>query len=131
MDLQYQFVLPKETSYKGLKEILAVISDSRRGSFLAVLKLCGKANNNWLSFPMKGYSLALDFKMEEGVFELLNKLDEIVVKHKGRIYLTKDSRVSKKIFEKGYPYIDNFREYRNKHRMSGKFESLQSKRIAI
>ncbi len=128
---QYQFILPKETSYKGLKEILSAISKSGKGSFLAVLKLYGKANDNWLSFPMEGYSLALDFKIEKGLFDLLDKLDEIVVKHKGRIYLTKDVRVSKEIFEKGYPQIETFRQYRKENKMDSKFQSLQSKRVGI
>ncbi len=52
---QYQFILPKETSYEGLEEILTAISKSGKGSFLAVLKLYGKANENWLSFPIEGY----------------------------------------------------------------------------
>jgi hypothetical protein len=69
---------------------LTTISDSGKGSFLAVLKLFGKSNDNWLSFPLEGYSLALDFKIEEGLFELLNKLDKIVLKYNGRIYLSKD-----------------------------------------
>ena len=81
---QYQFILPKETSYEGLEEILTAISDSGKGSFLAVLKLYGKANDNWLSFPIEGYSLALDFKIEKGLFELLDSLDEIVLKYKGQ-----------------------------------------------
>lgn len=128
---QYQFILPKETSYKGLEEILTAISNSGKGSFLAVLKLYGKANDNWLSFPMEGYSLALDFKIEKGLFKLLNRLDEIVLKHKGRIYLTKDVRVSKKTFEQGYPHIEKFRQYRKDHKMDEKFQSLQSKRVVI
>ena len=128
---QYQFILPKETSYKGLEEILKTISDSGKGSFLAVLKLYGKANDNWLSFPIEGYSLALDFKIEKGLFELLDKLDEIVVKYKGRIYLTKDVRVNKETFEKGYPQIDTFRAYRKKNKMDKKFQSLQSERVGI
>jgi FAD/FMN-containing dehydrogenase len=128
---QYQFILPKEASYKGLEEILTTISKSGKGSFLAVLKLYGKANDNWLSFPMEGYSLALDFKIERGLFELLDKLDEIVVKYEGRIYLTKDVRVSKKAFEKGYPQIDTFRQYRKENKLDSKFQSLQSKRVGI
>jgi len=128
---QYQFILPKETSYEGLEEILTAISNSGKGSFLAVLKLYGKANDNWLSFPIEGYSLALDFKIEKGLFELLDKLDEIVVKHKGRIYLTKDVRVSKETFEKGYPQIEQFRTYRKENKMDSKFQSLQSKRVGI
>ena len=128
---QYQFILPKEKSYDGLKEILEKISKSGKGSFLAVLRLYGKENENYLSFPMKGYSLALDFKIEKGIFELLNSLDEIVLKYGGRIYLTKDVRVSKESFEKGYPNIEKFRELRKKYAMSEKFVSLQSKRVGI
>ena len=128
---QYQFILPKETSYEGLKEILTAISKSGKGSFLAVLKLYGKANDCWLSFPIEGYSLALDFKIEKGLFELLDKLDEIVLKYKGRIYLTKDVRVSKETFEKGYPQIEKFRTYRKENKMDEKFQSLQSKRVGI
>ena len=128
---QYQFILPKETSYQGLEEILTAISKSGKGSFLAVLKLYGKANDNYLSFPIEGYSLALDFKIEKGLFELLDQLDDIVVKYEGRIYLTKDVRVSKDTFEKGYPHIEAFRQFRKANKMDIKFQSLQSKRVGI
>ena len=129
--IQYQFILPKETSYDGLQEILGFISVSKKGSFLAVLKLYGKANDNWLSFPMEGYSLALDFKIEKGLFKFLDRLDEIVLKYKGRIYLTKDARVSKENFEKGYSQIETFRRFREENKMNKKFNSLQSKRVGI
>lgn len=128
---QYQFILPKENSYEGLEKILETIASSGKGSFLAVLKLYGKENDNWLSFPIEGYSLALDFKIEKGLFELLDKLDEIVVAYNGRIYLTKDVRVSKETFEKGYKNIERFRSYRKTHKLDEKFQSLQSKRVGI
>lgn len=128
---QYQFILPKEKSYEGLEKILETIASSGKGSFLAVLKLYGKANENYLSFPMEGYSLALDFKIEPGLFELLDRLDEIVLEYGGRIYLTKDVRVSKETFEKGYPEIEKFRAFRKENAMSEKFASLQSKRVGI
>jgi len=128
---QYQFILPKETSFIGLEEILKSISNSGKGSFLAVLKLYGKANENYLSFPMEGYSLALDFKIEKGLFELLDELDKIVLKYKGRIYLAKDVSVTKATFEQGYPFINTFRNLREKYKMNKKFNSLQSKRVKI
>jgi len=128
---QYQFILPKQESFEGLKSILNEISNSGKGSFLAVLKLYGKENRNYLSFPLEGYSLALDFKIEKGLFELLDRLDEIVLKHKGRIYLSKDVRVSKEVFEKGYPQINKFREIRKKYKLNEVFSSLQSKRVGI
>ena len=52
---QYQFILPKKDSYDGLFEILSAISNSGKSSFLSVLKLYGKENKNYLSFPMEGY----------------------------------------------------------------------------
>ena len=128
---QYQFILPKQKSYEGLEKILKTIAASGKGSFLAVLKLYGKENSNWLSFPIEGYSLALDFKIEEGLFALLDQLDEIVLEYDGRIYLTKDVRVSKATFEKGYADIEQFRQYRKKYKMDEKFQSLQSKRVGI
>ncbi len=128
---QYQFILPKETSFEGLQEILGKIAHSGKGSFLAVLKLYGKENKNYLSFPIEGYSLALDFKIEDGLFELLDELDKVVVRLGGRIYLTKDVRVSKETFERGYPQIQKFREFRKKNKMSEKFNSLQSKRLSL
>ena len=80
---------------------------------------------------MEGYSLALDFKIEKGLFKLLDRLDTIVVKYGGRIYLTKDVRVSKEVFEQGYPQIEMFRKYRKEQGMDRKFQSLQSKRVGI
>lgn len=128
---QYQFILPKQSSYEGLRAILKAISDSGKGSFLAVLKLYGPANENYLSFPLEGYSLALDFKIEPGLFPLLEQLDQIVVDHGGRIYLAKDARVSKVVFEQGYPDIEKFRELRAQYQMDKTFHSLQSKRLEL
>lgn len=119
--VQYQFVLPKHNSYDGLEKILRRIEASGQGSFLAVLKLFGKANPNAaMSFPMEGYTLALDFKVGEKVFALLNKLDETVEEYGGRIYLAKDARMSAEFFRKSYP--DRIE--------SDYFQSLQSKRLS-
>ncbi|BAO45318.1 FAD-binding oxidoreductase [Thiolapillus brandeum] len=129
--IQYHFVLPKEHGYQGIKEVLNIVAGKGKGSFLAVLKLCGMANDNYLSFPMEGYSLALDFRIEAGLFQMLDELDQIILKYKGRIYLAKDARVRKEVFEKGYPHVDTFRQYRKNNNMIDTFESSQSKRLEI
>lgn len=129
--VQYQFILPLESSFNGLQEILTEISNSGMGSFLAVLKLYGPENNNYLSFPLEGYSLALDFKMKKGLFDLLDRLDQIVLKYSGRIYLAKDARVSKRVFQQGYPKISQFLKIREQYAMNKKFHSLQSKRLGL
>ena len=76
--LQYQFVLPRADGSVGLRHVLERIAASGRGSFLAVLKAFGQGNANLLSFPMAGYTLALDFKAEPAVFRLLDELDRVV-----------------------------------------------------
>lgn len=129
--IQYQFILPKTTSFEGLQTILRTIADSGQGSFLAVLKLHGKANKNWLSFPMEGYSLALDFKIKDSLWPLLKQLDQLVLQYRGRFYLAKDARVSREVFEQGYPYIEKFRQYRQDHHMNQHFNSAQSLRIGL
>ena len=129
--VQYQFILPLETSEQGMQEILERISKSKKGSFLAVLKLYGSENKNYLSFPMEGYSLALDFKVSKGLFDLLEELDQLVLKHNGRIYLAKDARVSKQVFEQGYPRIEQFRQFRKSSGTDQVFQSFQSTRLGI
>ncbi len=119
--VQYQFVLPADTSYDGLTKILKLIEKSGQGSFLAVLKLFGKPNPKAvMSFPMEGYTLALDFKVSPKVFRLLDELDEIVDEYGGRVYLAKDARMSAAFFHKTYSNIVS----------SDKFKSSQSERLA-
>ncbi|MGI9322922.1 MAG: FAD-binding protein [Pseudomonadales bacterium] len=129
--VQYQLVLPKSAGLVGMTAILEKVAASGMGSFLAVLKLFGKANDNYLSFPMEGYTLALDFKMQPGLLELLDELDQIVVAHGGRIYLTKDARMSAEVFRQGYPGLGRFREVRVQYGADKMFHSLQSQRLGI
>ena len=121
---QYQFVIPFENGKQGLVKILTEIADSGCGSFLAVLKTFGEADaiSSPLSFPMSGYTLALDFKINNKVLNLLNDLDKIVMEYGGRLYLAKDVRMTKQTFKE---------TYKNKFSHSEKFNSLQSERLFI
>ncbi len=127
---QYQFVLPKESSREGLDTILGVIAEFGQGSFLAVLKLFGK-QEGLLNFPREGYTLALDFPIRDGLFEVLDRLDAVVLDYGGRHYLTKDARMAKETFHKGYPNAGRFAEIKKRYDPDGKFQSLQSRRLGI
>lgn len=129
--VQYQCVIPKEAGFNGMETILKKIAESKKGSFLAVLKTFGKGNSNYLSFPMEGYTLALDFKLEQGVFELLNQLDEIVADLGGRLYLTKDARMSEAFFKKTYVNWEKFQQVRAECGADKFFKSLQSQRLGL
>lgn len=128
---QYQFVLPKKASFVGLKEILARIASSGLGSFLGVLKLFGPENDNLLSFPLEGYTLAIDFKITKKLFPFLEELDRIVLDHGGRLYLAKDVRMSGETFRKGYPRWKKFSQLRKSYGLHQKLKSLQSERLGV
>jgi len=128
---QYQLVLPKEASYLGLKAVLRRVTDSGLGAFLGVLKLLGPANDNHLSFPLEGYTLALDFKIQKGLFPFLDELDRVVLDWGGRLYLTKDARMRPRVFRQGYPHWEKFAELRERLGLKDKFNSLQSQRLGV
>lgn len=116
--IQYQMVIPKEKGKEGMKKILETIANSGNGSFLAVLKLFGKNNPQaYNSFPIEGYTLALDFKVNSKLKKLVDDLDKIVEEFGGRIYLTKDSMSKSSLTN----YLKNIQ--------NPKFVSLQHKRI--
>jgi len=129
--VQYQFALPRQAGAAGMRAVLAAIADSGRGSFLAVLKAFGAANANHLSFPVEGYTLALDFKVEPAVFALLDHLDRIVLDHGGRLYLAKDARMSIETFRRGYPRWQEFEQVRARWHAHGHFASTQSRRLGL
>lgn len=128
---QYQFVLPKAAGLAGINALLGRIAASKHAPFLAVLKVFGKGNGNYLSFPMEGYTLALDFKLKRGLFQLLDELDEAVIAYGGRIYLAKDARMSEATLKQGYPDWQRFMEVRRHYGADKVFNSLQSQRLGL
>ena len=128
---QYQFVLPKAASREGLTEILSRIGKRNMGSFLSVLKLFGPQDPQYLRFPMEGYTLALDFKITPDLWSFLDELDELVLAYGGRLYLTKDVRMSADFFHRTYPQSEDFKKALRAWDPQQIFQSVQSKRLGI
>jgi FAD/FMN-containing dehydrogenase len=112
---QYQSVIPREVGYDATKAMLHEIEKANEGSFLAVLKTFGdRQSPGMLSFPQPGVTLALDFPNHGGrTLKLFERLDSIVKESKGRIYPAKDARMSRELFEAGYPKLQAFQQYRD------------------
>jgi len=107
---QFQNVVPFENGAAALRELLEVIAGSRRASFLAVLKRLGAARgvSGPLSFPMPGYTLALDFPSGAGIEALYERLVGITLKYGGRVYLAKDALLGAGAFREMYPRWRDF-----------------------
>ena len=129
--IQYQFVVPQASAKESLTAVLREISSQGKGSFLSVLKKMGAENNNYLSFPMAGYTLALDFKVEDSLFPLLDRLDQIVMDGGGRVYLAKDARMKESMFKQTYPRWQQFCQVRQDVDPTSLFGSLQSRRLGL
>lgn len=127
--VQFQCVLPLAASAEGLARLLAVTAAAGLGSFLSVLKLFGPGPGGMLSFPMEGYTLALDFPLSAAVPGLLRRLEAIVCDHGGRLYLAKDALMTPQTFRSGYPELPGFLAERDRVGATGCFSSLQSQRV--
>ncbi len=128
--VQYQCVWPPTESRAGLVEVLEAIARSRRGSFLAVLKKFG-AQDGLLSFPMPGYTLALDFPVTDGLLEFLDSLDVMVLKRGGRVYLAKDARLSPETFRAMYPNLGKWQAAKAVADPDNRFSSSLSRRLGM
>ena len=130
--VQYQCVLPTAGAFDGMRRILELLAASRRASFLAVLKRFGAAGNGMLSFPLPGYTLALDLPVRDaGLFALLDSLDEVVVRAGGRVYLAKDSRLAAGTFRAMYPRYDEWLAVKHAVDPGNRFSSSMSRRLGI
>jgi FAD/FMN-containing dehydrogenase len=102
---QYQCVVPEANARVAIGAVLAEISRSGTGSFLAVLKRCGDVPSpGLLSFPLPGVSLALDFPQRDAAnTRLFARLDALVHEAGGRLYPAKDAHMSAIDFQRAYP----------------------------
>ncbi|MZF87931.1 FAD-binding oxidoreductase [Streptomyces sp. SID5643] len=129
--VQYQFVVGHGRE-DALRRIVRRISERRCPSFLAVLKRFGESDPGWLSFPVPGWTLALDIPAGlPGLGAFLDELDEEVAAAGGRVYLAKDARLRPELLAAMYPRLDDFRELRARLDPCGVFVSDLARRLSL
>jgi decaprenylphospho-beta-D-ribofuranose 2-oxidase len=128
---QFQCVVPFDRGDAALRALLDVIAASRRASFLAVLKRMGPGRAGFLSFPMAGYTLALDFPQRPGVAELYAQLCRITMDFGGRIYLAKDALLDAEMFRRMYGQFPDFARTRVAIDPAGSLQSDMCRRLRL
>lgn len=133
--LQYQCVIPMAGGRDALLRLLDLIAAGGTGSFLAVLKQFGAGSGpgqgGLLSFPMAGYTLAVDFPMSPAALPLMREMDEVVADRGGRLYLAKDARMAPQMMAASYPDLNRFRSICRTVDPDRRYRSLLSERLAL
>lgn len=131
--LQYQFAVPF-TGERHIPKIVDRISRSGYPTFLAVLKRFGASGVGYLSFPMPGWTLAMDIPIPSDprhLEQLLASCDELVLETGGRIYLAKDSRLGARHLGTMYESLDRFREVRDRVDPDRRLRTDLSERVGL
>jgi decaprenylphospho-beta-D-ribofuranose 2-oxidase len=126
--LQYQFVVPFERD-DALRAVLGLVRGSQ--PLLVVLKRFGPEAGP-LSFPVPGWTVALDFALpapELGT--VLDRADELVAAAGGRVYLAKDSRMRPERLAEMYPRLDEWRAVQARLDPEGRMACDLARRLGV
>ena len=129
--VQYQCVLP-DRSADLVPRLLEAVRDAGAPSFLTVLKRFGPNNDSPLSFPIAGWTLAVDVPARvPGLAAVLDALDDIVLDGGDRTYLAKDARTSPSTLRAMYPRLTEWLAVRRLADPRGVLVSDLSRRLGL
>jgi len=129
--VQYQFVVPPERP-EVIGRALERLQRASAPCSMAVLKRFGPGDPGPLSFPMAGWTLALDLPIgPPDLRPALRTLDHLVLEAGGRVYLAKDARLAPATFAAMYPALSAFEATRRRVDPQGLLQSDLSRRLRI
>lgn len=102
--LEHQCAIPAKGAHEAITKLLEICSQSGHKVFLASIKAFGEPNQGLLSFPIRGFTFVLDLPVAPSLARLVRKLDDVVLRYGGRIYLAKDALLDRDSFRAMYPF---------------------------
>lgn len=129
--VQYQLAVPHSAG-DVIGRVVESMSNARLPSFLSVLKRFGPQNPGYLSFPIEGWTLAVDVSTRvDNLGRVLAELDDLVIGAGGRHYLAKDHLLGPDQIRASYPRLGDWQRVQAQHDPSGRWKSDQSRRLQL
>jgi len=129
--VQYQLAVP-DAGAEAVRRSIELLASSGVPSFLGVLKRFGPADPAPLSFPMLGWTLALDVPVGPPQLPaVLDQLDELVASSGGRVYLAKDARLDPRHLAVMYPRLGELTALRERLDPRGVLDSDLARRLGV
>lgn len=129
--VRYRFTVghgQEETLHRIVRRIAA----RRCPAFGAELQRFGAPSPGWLSFPVPGWTLAVDLPASlPGLGRFLDGLDEEVAAAGGRVCLAQDARMRPEIAASMYPRLGDFRRLRAELDPTEAFRSDLARRLDL
>jgi decaprenylphospho-beta-D-ribofuranose 2-oxidase len=128
--VQWQCAVPDGTE-AVVATVLTALQRAGAASYVTVLKRFGAGNAGPLSFPIAGWTLAVDLPAAPSLGPTLDALDGVVAEAGGRIYLAKDARLDPALVATMYPRLDEWRAVRDRLDPTGALQSDLGRRLAL
>ena len=129
---QVQILIKQNKNSKDLlEEIINYFGEKGFYSYLTTLKEYGEGNRNLLSFGEKGLSITLDIALGSNFSDVYKNFEKRFSNEYIKIYLAKDSFMSKTFFKNTYSNLNNFIEFQKKVNPNSTFKSKLSKRLGL
>ena len=129
--LQYQCVVP-DGQERTLAALVEAFTHGPVTPPLAVLKRLGPQGEGMLSFPLQGWTLAVDLPAHDAeAYLMLDRMDQVVARAGGRVYLAKDARLRPDVLSAMYPRLAEWREAKARVDPESRFRSDLAERIGL
>lgn len=111
--LQFQTVVPADQALDIIEQLIKIINHNKAVPTLAVLKLFTHSGAGWLSFPMPGFTLAIDFINNKQAHNAIKSMNQLTVNKQSRVYLAKDLLLTPEQYQLMYKHHAQFSQLLN------------------